>query len=101
MSRCETKPGRAMLRIGGISLLLGTILAGCGQQHDPAGQSDQTAPAAGATATADSTAQAAPVDARMQQPFAEAAVTDPPPPDQQLPETTLAGKSVGKLYVEV
>ena len=40
-------------------------------------------------------------DPRLHLPFAEATITDPPPADQQLPETTLTGKSVGKLYVEV
>jgi peptidyl-prolyl cis-trans isomerase B (cyclophilin B) len=40
-------------------------------------------------------------DARLHQPFAEATHQEPPLDWQRPPDTTMAGKSVGKLYTEV
>ena len=42
-----------------------------------------------------------PVDARFAQTFAEATRQDPPADWQRPPDTTITGKSVGKIYSEV
>lgn len=83
--------------IGVIGLLLVAALAGCGRQKDNADPAD---PAAGPSLTA---AAPAPTsnEAQMHLPFGEATITDPPPSDQRLPDRTLTGKSVGKLFLEV
>jgi cyclophilin family peptidyl-prolyl cis-trans isomerase len=84
-----------------MGLLAGLLLIGCGRQKEEAVSSEQ--PAAPTSPASGSPPAPAPVtaDPRLHQPFATAVITDPPPPDQRLPETTLTGKSVGKLYLEV
>jgi peptidyl-prolyl cis-trans isomerase B (cyclophilin B) len=70
---------------------------GCGQQK----------PAENATATSvdnasrPETASSIALDPRLHQPFAEATISGPPEDWHRPPDTTLTGKSVGKLYVEV
>jgi peptidyl-prolyl cis-trans isomerase B (cyclophilin B) len=78
--------------------LLGLALAGCGQA--PASDPDST-PAAPSAATP--AAQAAvPLDPRLHQPFLKAASLDPPDDEEQRPpDTTKAGKVVGKLFAAV
>lgn len=84
-------------RIGAIGLLLAAALAGCSRQKDAGGPPDQSAgpslTEAGAAQPGDET--------RLHLPFGEATITDPPPADQRLPDRTLTGKSVGKLFLEV
>jgi cyclophilin family peptidyl-prolyl cis-trans isomerase len=83
-----------------VGLLIGLGLLGCGKQG---GEPDKPA----AEAPAASGESAGPVskppagDPRLQQSFAEAALTEPPTDWQKLPDQTLTQKSVGKLYTEV
>jgi len=76
---------------------LSMILIGCGQQ--------KSAQDAGATATDDATrsdtSASIVLDPRLHQPFAEATISEPPEDWHRPPDTTLTGKSVGKLYVQV
>jgi len=73
-------------------LLLGASLTGCKKatapQSDSSGQEANAKPAQ------------PPVDPRWKQSFADATRSEPVP-DWTPPDTTLAGKSVGKLYEEV
>jgi cyclophilin family peptidyl-prolyl cis-trans isomerase len=80
-------------------MVAGLLLAGCGRKNESPPPVDAKGGATSSGATG--TAAAVPLEPRLHQPFAQATVTDPPPPDQELPPTTLTGKSVGKLYVEV
>jgi peptidyl-prolyl cis-trans isomerase B (cyclophilin B) len=81
-----------------VGVLVGASLTGCGHQptSDP-GQGASNAPASENS----STSGLAAVDPRWQQPFAEATVDSPSTEQWLPPETTCAGKSVGKLYTEV
>jgi cyclophilin family peptidyl-prolyl cis-trans isomerase len=79
---------------------LGCILAGC-SQSEPSNDSAQAAAGQLEVGSAMGSAQSVSADNRLQQPFAEATFAEPPPEWQRPPDTTLAGKSVGKLYVDV
>jgi peptidyl-prolyl cis-trans isomerase B (cyclophilin B) len=86
-------------------LLLG--LAGCSRPAAPV-KSGETEPAAAAVAAAPGAAQdKAPAPkakderARLQQSFKEAVIADPPVNDEQLPDLTVTGKNVTKIYAAV
>jgi cyclophilin family peptidyl-prolyl cis-trans isomerase len=81
------------LQAGAAVLVIGTALAGCNRPPQTAVSDPAASP------PADSIVRAAKPEFRLQQPFAEATLSDMP--DQCLPDVTLAGKSVGKLYEEV
>ena len=82
---------------GAVGVILAGILVGCGRD-----QSTQEAKDSLGQAALD-TQQGHPVllDPRLQQPFAEAVSTEPPDDWQRPPDTTMTGKSVGKLFTEV
>jgi peptidyl-prolyl cis-trans isomerase B (cyclophilin B) len=84
-------------RIVAVALLLAVVLAGCGQQK-PA-QDAAGAPADDAFQPASASAVA--LDPSLHQPFTEATISEPPEDWHRPPDTTMTGKSVGKLYVEV
>jgi len=77
--------------------VLAVILAGCGQQK-PAQES--SAPSSDDAARQESSPAVA-LDPNLHQPFAEATTSEPPEDWHRPPDTTLVGKSVGKLYMEV
>lgn len=89
------------LRIGGISLLIGTLMAGCGQKKEPAPQAEKPAAPTVQTSQSSPVSASGTVPNKTDLPFDQAVITDPPPPDQRLPELTMTGKSVGKLFLEV
>jgi cyclophilin family peptidyl-prolyl cis-trans isomerase len=72
---------------------------GCNRGSVPAPPAE-TKPEAAATGKGDAPAPAV-IDKRLTQPFAEATRQDPPPGAPRPPDTTAAGKSVGKLYTDV
>ena len=79
------------------AIVLAAILSGCGQQK-PA----QESTAKGSDAAAHQESRPAIVlDPNLHQPFAEATTSDPPEDWHRPPDTTLTGKSVGKLYMEI
>jgi peptidyl-prolyl cis-trans isomerase B (cyclophilin B) len=79
-----------------IGTMASSLLLGCGQREPAVPQA--AAPAAGGSEEA-AIVQAARLETRLHQPFAAATVADQP--DQYLPDKTLTGKSVGKLYEDV
>src|SRR5260370_31917020 len=80
-----------------IVIAFGVYLSGCGQQK-PAGESSD---ASKGDSGAPSNCVAVSLDPQLHQPFADATISDPPEDWLRPPDTTLAGKSVGKLYTEV
>jgi peptidyl-prolyl cis-trans isomerase B (cyclophilin B) len=78
-------------------LLSGVFLSGCGLQKPSVGQSDKSDAGAQGQGTGSSVA----LDPRMHQSFSEATISDPPEDWLRPPDTTISGKSVGKLYTEV
>ncbi|MBL8798187.1 MAG: peptidylprolyl isomerase [Planctomycetia bacterium] len=79
-------------------MLASAAFIGCGKQEGaPAQVEAAPAPAAGDTTAA--VVQAAKAEVRLHQTFEEATIADQP--DQYLPDKTLGGKSVGKLYEQV
>jgi cyclophilin family peptidyl-prolyl cis-trans isomerase len=83
--------------------LLPVGLAGGCDQHQPSvhlSEETSAAPASGVTALPES-AQTALLGPRFEQSFAEATRAEPPADWQRPPDTTLTGKSVGKLYTDV
>jgi len=85
------------LRIGVAAAMLAAIVLGCGQQK-PA-QDVGASPTDNASRSEN--ASSIPLDPRLHQPFAEATISEPPEDWHRPPDTTLTGKSVGKLYEEV
>jgi len=86
----------AGVRSGAALILIGLTLAGCNTR----------APTPENSAAADSSSDnqqsgGGPLDPRLHQPFQTAVLQEPPNEDQRLPETTMTGKSVGRLYTEV
>lgn len=80
---------------------VGALVIGCGKQEPPAPHA--TSPAVttpqSSTALAPSALTTLPlVDPRLQQSFQEATLDTPPIDGERLPDTTMTGKSVGKLY---
>lgn len=97
MAVCRKRGVGKTRQIGAITLLA-AILVGCGRQQD-GGQADQ--PAGPGLNVTDAGSPPMNDATRLHLPFGEATITDPPPDDQRLPDRTLTGKSVGKLFVEV
>ncbi len=86
---------QAGLGVMGVGLLAGLALEGCGQ-HENGPENPTVLPT-----TTEAAKPAIPTDPHGQQPFAEATFSDPAPDGQWLPAQTAAGKSVGKLYLDV
>jgi peptidyl-prolyl cis-trans isomerase B (cyclophilin B) len=84
-------------RIGAV-LLVGLTFGGCSRKEQA---SVGSAPEPSAQAPASAKAQPTAVDPRLQQPFEEATLANPPGEWQRPPDVTLTNKSVGKLYTEV
>jgi cyclophilin family peptidyl-prolyl cis-trans isomerase len=84
--------------IGVVGVILVGILSGCGKEP-----SSQNPPEGSANPASYESQQGPPVDLdpRLHQPFAEATTTEPPEDWQRPPDTTMTGKSVGKLFTEV
>jgi peptidyl-prolyl cis-trans isomerase B (cyclophilin B) len=81
----------------GVATVILAAMLGCGQQKP-------TQDAGATSAEPDSRSETVPfvaLDPIMHQPFAEATISEPPEDWHRPPDTTLTGKSVGKLYVEV
>jgi peptidyl-prolyl cis-trans isomerase B (cyclophilin B) len=78
-------------------LVLAVFLAGCDQQKPTAGRTE--APESEIASKDDSGSVA--LDPHMHQPFAEATISEPPEDWLRPPDTTMTGKSVGKLYTDV
>jgi len=92
MARCGKRYEWASVVIGAAGLVIGLGPAGCG---------DKERAASGADSASGGAMTEAPVDPRWQQSFAEATLADPPAGVGLPPETTMTGKSVGKLYTKV
>ena len=82
--------GRSMARLLLVGLLLGVGLVGCKKVKAPRPSAQEAKPEAPDSSP----------EARWKQSFAEATRAEPMP-DWTPPETTLTGKSVGKVYEEV
>lgn len=81
-------------RLAVLGLLLSALAFGCNRPRPPVPEPEKPAePPAEVKAPAG--------DARLQQSFAEATRAEAPAEWQRPPDTTLTGKSVGKLYTEV
>jgi cyclophilin family peptidyl-prolyl cis-trans isomerase len=84
-------------------------VTGCGQGESPKDKPAVSVPVQASTAketTADNGAQQPaatqpPGDPRLEQPFADATLADPPPGCDRPPDMTMTHKSVGKLYTDV
>jgi cyclophilin family peptidyl-prolyl cis-trans isomerase len=96
-------PPRWLGRVFGLSGVVGVLvclmLSGCHRSAPSVGQASAPSSSAGGSETCEAFDQSAKSEPRLHQSFAEATLADQP--DQYLPETTLAGKSVGKLYEAV
>jgi len=88
---------RFALQVGAVGLLA-SGLVGCNRGGEPAAEAPVVVPGNPAAAQ-EAVVQAAKIELRLHQPFTEATIADQP--DQYLPEMTLTGKSVGKLYEQV
>jgi peptidylprolyl isomerase len=87
------------MAIGVAGLIIGGSLGGCGghQSSQEKSEADPNDP----IQQANQTGSLAVLDPRLHQPFAEAVTTEPPEDWQRPPDTTMTGKSVGKLFTEV
>jgi cyclophilin family peptidyl-prolyl cis-trans isomerase len=99
MADCATGRRRAGARLTSVGLLLAAVL-GCNRGAPPP-QAENKPDAPTAKDDAPPAKPQAPVDPRLVQTFAEATRQDPPPEAPRPPDTTLTGKSVGKLYTDV
>src|SRR5262245_57994553 len=99
MAICGTLRGKAPLRLALAGLVLGASLNGCGRPADPPAQAD--AQPAQAAKEDNPAAPRAGADPGLHQPFDQATHQEAPADWQRPPDTTLTGKSVGKLYTEV
>jgi peptidyl-prolyl cis-trans isomerase B (cyclophilin B) len=88
------KPCR-MSALGLSIVMAGLTASGCQRS------TDQTAGTVAPTVNIPSQVQTVPLDPRLQQTFAQATRSEPPPDWQRPPDLTMTGKSVGKLYTEV
>lgn len=101
MASCGKRPVWAAAAIGVTGLLSALGLAGCGKQTPAPPPDAQAAAQANAAVKNEQTAA---LDASLHQSFADATIKqeDGIPDGWQLPpETTMTGKSVGKLYTQV
>jgi peptidyl-prolyl cis-trans isomerase B (cyclophilin B) len=97
MAICTTLGNWRGRRTNIIAVVLSTILVGCGQQK-PA---QDTEAALDDNASRPENVSSVPLDPRLHQSFSEATTSEPPEDWHRPPDTTLSGKSVGKLYLEV
>lgn len=81
-------------------LIVALGLVGCGTKPAVDEKAADGATTEPATAAAIPGTEPAP-EARLQQPFQDATTQDPPPGWQRPPDTTMTGKSIGKLFTEV
>lgn len=102
MAVCANGWGRTMLGLAAVGFLAGVALSGCGKKEEPAAPADPATPAPAVQNAAPAAARpVAAADKRLCQPFAEATRADPPDDEEILPDQTLSGKSVGKLYEDL
>jgi peptidyl-prolyl cis-trans isomerase B (cyclophilin B) len=88
---------RSLVGFTTAGLFVAAAVNGCGRPAEKAAQADAAPPARAAKA-GDPRAEA---NAPLHQPFDQATHQEPPADWQRPPDTTLTGKSVGKLYTEV
>jgi peptidyl-prolyl cis-trans isomerase B (cyclophilin B) len=101
MADCATRRRRAGARLAFGGLLLVAAVLGCNRGRAPAPPPEEKpAPEAAKTDTPPEKAPP-PVDPRLNQNFTEATRADVPPSANRPPDTTVTGKSVGKLYTDV
>jgi cyclophilin family peptidyl-prolyl cis-trans isomerase len=108
MASWATVGARAAARFGAAGVVLGAVLAwGCGGGNGPDKAAEKPAPPRPEPSARETLAPpkvkprpARPLDRWLHQSFAEATVPDPAD-GQILPDKTMTGKSVGKLYTEV
>src|SRR5258708_7448269 len=94
-----TRPWKwAKVAIGVVGVTLAGILGGC-WKYPSASEGPEGSP--GSSAQESQQGPPAVFEPRLHQPFAEAATTEPPEDWQRPPDTTMTGKSVGKLFTEV
>lgn len=91
---------RASARFWLAGLLLLPLTACSSHKEEPHADANTQSTAAADKTASESTAPVA-VDPHLNQSFADATLAEPPLGDLRPPETTLTGKSVGKLYEEV
>lgn len=97
MAKCTKSAIWATGQIVIAVLLLEFLLSGCGRKNASHEQSDSST----AAATGENHEISVPLDPQMHQPFADATISEPPEDWLRPPDTTITGKSVGKLYTEV
>lgn len=95
-----TRWTRAVTRLGILVSLLAVSLAGCSRPTAVPGQVEGSASTAAGDGASETSAEHSGPEARLHQSFAQATRVEPPA-DWQPPDTTMTGKSVGKLYTEV
>jgi cyclophilin family peptidyl-prolyl cis-trans isomerase len=101
----SVKRWRRVAHAGLLGGILSYGLAGCGKQ--PAAGQEGAAPSSPDSVAQDTqtigSAQGAPgaLEPRLHQPFQQAIIQDPPESQMRPPDTTKAGKAVGKLYETV
>src|SRR5262245_4562214 len=101
MKTCLNLFGRDVARSAKFVLMAAVILAGCGKKADEQVSEDSSRSNEEETTKTETPArQAAPVDPRLRQTFADATRAEPPP-DCRPSDATSTGKSTGKLYTEV
>jgi peptidyl-prolyl cis-trans isomerase B (cyclophilin B) len=83
------------------SLSLALFLTGCSRPQTPAESSDQQQSGKGSEATKAAQEGLAADVARYRQSFSEATISEPPEGEERPPDSTVAGKSVGKMYEEI
>jgi peptidyl-prolyl cis-trans isomerase B (cyclophilin B) len=93
MAGCRSYRSWAAPAAVALGLVLGLFLEGCGKHEN--------GPDNAAVLPADLGDGSAAAPSPLRQPFADATITEPAPDGQWLPAKTRAGKSVGKLYLEV
>lgn len=91
---------RASARFWLAGLLLFPLTACGGHKEEPRAAANTQSTAAADKPAPESTAPVA-VDPHLNQSFADATLAEPPVGDLRPPETTLTGKSVGRLYEQV
>jgi peptidyl-prolyl cis-trans isomerase B (cyclophilin B) len=107
MMACANRWRQAVAPFGLVGLVLGVGLAGCGKPAPPAepgqaaAQSGESAPGPRAAGEPAARPGQPKLDPRLEQPFKDAVLLDPPPDAQCPPDVTKAGKVVGKLFEAV
>jgi peptidyl-prolyl cis-trans isomerase B (cyclophilin B) len=101
MAVCASRWGRALARLGVVSLVAGGFLVGCTPPESNRKPPPKPKPAPPAVFQAPAKVLGAPIDPRLHQSFKDAVLLEPPDGQQRPPDLTRAGKAVGKLYTEV